>query len=100
MPSGDGVRADRLYLEDPYLSRFDAEVVASDAGWCALTRTAFYPGGGGQPHDRGHLIVRGAALPVSAVREDGDGCVWHEVGREVEPGAAASGEIEGRSATP
>jgi Ser-tRNA(Ala) deacylase AlaX len=37
----------RLYLEDPYRREFDAEVLESAEGWCALSRTAFYPGGGG-----------------------------------------------------
>jgi len=45
-----------LYHRDAYLTRFDAEVVArSDDGAVVLDRTAFYPGGGGQPHDTGTL---------------------------------------------
>ena len=84
----------RPYLDDPYLRAFDAEVVASDAGACALDRTLFHPGGGGQPHDRGVLGVAGVALPVAAVREDGAGRVWHEVGRDLAPGTAVRGEID------
>ena len=38
----------------------------------ALDRTAFYPTGGGQPHDAGVL----AGLPVIDVGKDGD-LVWH-----------------------
>lgn len=80
--------SDRLYLEDAYRREFDAEVLESADGWCALSRTAFYPGGGGQPPDRGHLVLSGEVVPVSAVREDAAGRVWHEVGR-----AAAAGEV-------
>ncbi len=44
-----------LYQTDSYLREFSAQVVAVDAAGnrVALDRTAFYPGGGGQPHDTG-----------------------------------------------
>ncbi len=62
----------KLSLDDPYRREFGAEVLESADGWCALSQTVFYPGGGGQPHDRGRLILRGGAVAVSAVREDDD----------------------------
>jgi misacylated tRNA(Ala) deacylase len=66
---------DLLYLRDAYLSEFRAEVVAvDDAGRVALDRTAFYPTGGGQPHDTGRL---GSAAVVD-VRKEGD-AVWHTI---------------------
>lgn len=50
---------ERLDLADPYLTRFDAEVVAEGTlgGRPAviLSRTAFYPEGGGQPADHGAI---------------------------------------------
>ena len=61
----------KLYLDDPYQRAFDAEVVAvAEGGWTALFRTAFYPGGGGQPADRGRLIADSERLAVDDVRED------------------------------
>ena len=72
---------DLLYLRDAELREFDATVTAVDAdgGRVALDRTAFYPTGGGQPHDTGTL--GGAA--VTDVRKGpgrdeaaGDD-VWH-----------------------
>ena len=52
---------DRLYLADPYLARFEADVVAErrlgERTAVVLSRTAFYPAGGGQPADRGTLGV-------------------------------------------
>lgn len=43
-----------LYLEDPYLHEFDAMVTeVTDSGAFVLDRSAFYPTGGGQPHDLG-----------------------------------------------
>ena len=46
---------EELFATDAYRRSFDAAVVATDrdAGRVALGRTAFYPGGGGQPHDLG-----------------------------------------------
>ncbi len=85
----------RLYLEDPYLRAFDAEVVACAEGSCSLTRTAFFPGGGGQPADRGHLVLAGGErLPVASVREDDAGTIWHEVGRALAPGEVVRGEVD------
>jgi misacylated tRNA(Ala) deacylase len=84
----------KLYLDDPYVPAFDADVTASREGWVALTRTAFYPGGGGQPADRGRLLAEGADLGVLEVREDDGGEVWHRVGRDLAPGAAVRGELD------
>lgn len=63
-----------LYLRDAYLREFDATVTAIDAenNRVALDRTAFYPTGGGQPHDTGTL----GGAPVTDVRKEGDE-VWH-----------------------
>jgi misacylated tRNA(Ala) deacylase len=84
----------KLYLDEPYLREFEAEVTASAEGWCALSRTAFYPGGGGQPADRGRLVLGGEALLVAEVREDDSGEVWHCIERDVAQGAAVRGELD------
>lgn len=80
------MRTEPLYLDDPYRRDADAEVVECAGEACALSRTVFHPGGGGQPHDRGHLVVRGEAVTVSDVVEDREGRIWHRVGRELPPG--------------
>jgi misacylated tRNA(Ala) deacylase len=66
--------ADLLYLRDAYLTTFTATVTAVDVDGrrVALDRTAFYPTGGGQPHDTGQL----GGAPVVEVRKEGDE-VWH-----------------------
>lgn len=63
-----------LYLRDAYLQAFDALVVDVRDGAVALDQTAFYPTGGGQPHDTGTL----GGLRVVDVRKEGD-LVWHSV---------------------
>jgi misacylated tRNA(Ala) deacylase len=67
----------KLYLDDPYRREFEAEVLATADGWCTLSETAFYPGGGGQPCDRGQLAVSDRVVAVSAVRAGEDGRIWH-----------------------
>lgn len=44
-----------LYTTDAYVKQFEATVVAHVDGGVILDRTAFYPGGGGQPCDFGTL---------------------------------------------
>jgi Ser-tRNA(Ala) deacylase AlaX len=65
-----------LYLHDSYLREFDATVVAVDGHAVALARTAFYPGGGGQPSDTGTLEWQGAQARVTGLRREGQ-TVWH-----------------------
>ncbi|HEV3475934.1 MAG TPA: alanyl-tRNA editing protein [Rubrobacteraceae bacterium] len=48
---------EELFLEDSYLKEFDAKVVRLAGREVVLDRTAFYPGGGGQPPDKGVLGV-------------------------------------------
>lgn len=69
---------DLLYLHDSYLREFDAVVTAQDASSIALTRTAFYPGGGGQPADRGRLRWAGGASQLAELRRDA-GQLWHRL---------------------
>jgi misacylated tRNA(Ala) deacylase len=53
--------------------------VDPDGRRLALDRTAFYPTGGGQPHDTGSLAGR----PVTDVRKEGEHA-WHSIGGEGE----------------
>ena len=69
-------------------------MLESADGWCALTRTVFFPGGGGQPPDRGQLRAGAETLTVTDVREDGAGRLWHAVGRDLAAGVAVSGALD------
>jgi Ser-tRNA(Ala) deacylase AlaX len=81
---------DALYLRDAYRRAFDATVTDVDAAARAvvLDRTAFYPTGGGQPHDTGTL----AGVAVVDVRKQGDD-VWHTLGE----GSPAARRLRNRS---
>ncbi|MGQ0824169.1 MAG: alanyl-tRNA editing protein [Actinomycetota bacterium] len=79
-----------LYLRDAYLLEFGATVAAVDGARVALDRTAFYPTGGGQPHDVGTLD----GTPVVEVRKEGD-AVWHTLdGAVPDVGATVTGVVE------
>lgn len=86
--------ADRLYLVDSYVREFDAKVVASAGGWCVLSQSAFHPGGGGQPPDAGWLAWKNEVFPVTGVREDETGQLWHQLGRDLPLGEPVRGTLD------
>jgi misacylated tRNA(Ala) deacylase len=59
---------DVLYLDDSYIRQFDATVAGRVDGGVILDRSAFYPGGGGQPADLGRLSAGGDSWPVTKVK--------------------------------
>jgi misacylated tRNA(Ala) deacylase len=85
------METDLLYLRDAELRSFTGRVVACRDDAVALDRTAFYPTGGGQPHDTGVL----AGLPVTEVRKEG-GLVWHRLqgGPVPAEGDEVTGEVD------
>lgn len=62
---------EHLYQTDSYLKEFDAIVTAADGRAVVLDRTAFYPGGGGQPFDLGSLTWAGGSASVVKVKRRG-----------------------------
>jgi misacylated tRNA(Ala) deacylase len=58
-----------LYQTDSYLKEFDAVVsgIDEEKHGVLLDRTAFYPGGGGQPNDVGELVAGGQVYKVIKV---------------------------------
>lgn len=58
-----------LYTTDAYILEFQAQVVAHAEGGVVLDRSAFYPGGGGQPCDTGYLSASPDMWAVTAVKK-------------------------------
>jgi len=86
-----------LYQRDSYLRSFEATVMQVDSAGVNLDRTAFYPGGGGQPCDTGLLRLPGGAVCRIARMQRLDGVLWHQFEGEapqLTAGTPVSGEID------
>jgi misacylated tRNA(Ala) deacylase len=92
-------RTERLDLADPTLREWDCAVVWSDpddpeAG-LVLDRSAFYPGGGGQPPDHGVLLWQGVQTRIVGTRKGDDLYLLPAPGDPVPPtGTAVRGAVE------
>lgn len=76
---------DLLYRHDPYLAEASARVTdVTSEGGLILDRSIFYPTGGGQPGDSGHLVWEGGRIPIATTLNAGEGRVV------VVPGEAAT----------
>jgi misacylated tRNA(Ala) deacylase len=64
-----------LFLEDSYRREFRARVKKIDGREVILEETAFFPGGGGQPADKGTLGIGPVNAAVVDVRREGGGIV-------------------------
>src|SRR3954470_12247639 len=62
----------RLELTDATLREWDATVLAATDEGIVLDRSAFFPGGGGQPPDEGVLLWGGVRSRVVGVRKGDD----------------------------
>jgi misacylated tRNA(Ala) deacylase len=62
---------EELFLTDSYTKEFEACVLKLEGREVILDRTAFYPGGGGQPPDKGSLGIGPVHANVVDVRREG-----------------------------
>jgi alanyl-tRNA synthetase len=61
-----------LYYKDQYMKEFEAKVLKVIEGeQVVLDRTCFYPEGGGQPADGGHLVIGKSKVEVVDVQKVG-----------------------------
>ena len=86
--------SETLYETDAYAKEFDAVVTEQVDGSVILNRTAFYPGGGGQPCDVGTLAAGSRVWNVTAVKK-ADGRPVHFIAGDLPPvGTAVTGRLD------
>jgi len=87
-----------LYHTDAYAQDFEGVLTAvlTEERAVILDRTAFYPGGGGQPCDFGSLNVGGASYTIDKVKKQGDDVLHYLGGMSPLPsvGSAARGTLD------
>lgn len=93
MDEVDGM-TELLYTTDAYLGAFEATVVGHAEDGVVLDRTAFYPGGGGQPCDLGTLAAGDATWAVAAVRKVDGRPVHVVVGAPPAVGTRVTGRLD------
>ena len=87
-----------LFQKDSYIQEFPAmvESIDSENNAIILDRTAFYPGGGGQPADSGTIKFNDALLNVKRARKAGQE-VLHIIDGEFDPpniGQEVAGKVD------
>ena len=68
---GEKKLTELLYLKDSYIKEFSCTVseIVEEENAIILNRTAFYPGGGGQPCDIGKLVTAEGIYTVTKVKK-------------------------------
>ncbi|WIM98959.1 alanyl-tRNA editing protein [Actinoplanes oblitus] len=87
---------ERLDWIDPTLREWDCTVLSSDPeGGIVLDRSAFYPGGGGQPPDHGVLLWEGVQTRIVDTRKGDDQYLIPAPGDPVPPpGTTVRGALD------
>ena len=84
---------EKLFYEDSHMITFSANVIACEKAGdyyeAVLTRTAFFPEGGGQYADTGEINN----IEVLDVQER-DGLIYHKMSCPLEVGTAVEGSID------
>lgn len=87
-----------LYQMDSYLQEFNSTVQSIDPenNSLVLRQTAFYPGGGGQPADRGWLTIGNKPVEVARARKSGPNIAHIIIGEMpvFEIGSSVNGKID------
>jgi misacylated tRNA(Ala) deacylase len=88
-------RTHRLELDDQTLREWEATVLAAGPEGIVLDRSAFYPGGGGQPPDQGVLLWGGVQTRIDGARKGDDLYLIPAEGDPVPPpGTTVRGAVE------
>ncbi len=81
----------KLYLDNSYLKDTTAVITEQGDDYLQFDRTIFYPVGGGQPSDRGHVEIDGKTYQIVDAKKNGSE-VKHFTAEEIE------GDVSGKIA--
>ena len=88
-------RTQRLELDHQTLREWDAVVLSAGPDGIVLDRSAFYPGGGGQPPDHGVLLWSGVQTRIVDARKGDEVYLLPLEGDPLpQPGTAVRGAVE------
>jgi misacylated tRNA(Ala) deacylase len=65
-----------FYLDHPTILELEVDVLDTRPGAVLIERSPFFPGGGGQLADRGHIRWSGGSAPITELVRDERG-LWH-----------------------
>ena len=86
-----------VFRNDPYQRTVDSTVTAAQGAIVELTRTVFYPTGGGQPGDTGRLVFGDRVLTLVDTRKgEPPGSILHVLAEPVDlaPGTPVLAELD------
>jgi len=90
---GNLPETDRLYYKDHYTKEFDAKVLWAEGSEVIFDQTAFYPEGGGQLGDVGHIISNGKKIIVKETKKEGNSII-HVIDGSLKVGDKVHGTID------
>jgi misacylated tRNA(Ala) deacylase len=68
----------RLYLHNDHCFESSGTILDIHENLIAFDQTCFYPGGGGQPPDKGILkFSNGETIEIESARADAEEVIWH-----------------------
>lgn len=83
-----------LYQTDSYLKEIKATVTEIEDDAVILDKTIFYPGGGGQPADKGKFLCKGYVARIEKVKKVGDRVLHWPAGPRPEVGDKVECKID------
>ena len=74
---------EQIYNSDAYQKEIQSEIIDIGEDYLILDKTIFFPGGGGQPNDLGHLSFNNERFEVVKVKWQDGQITPHKICNEV-----------------
>lgn len=80
--------------ENSYVKEFEATVTKLSETGIILNKTAFYPGGGGQPPDKGSILFENTEYKINGIQKEGNNYIHKIDSHEIPLGVTVHGIID------